>query len=152
MRRDYSNSVELLNQMPCSVSELPAWFQSLSDGDFNRVCVSAVTSLLVDEQEETGFISVRSSAQLTEAVRHRYQKICGFEVSYEIEPPKARRRPVQRHWKNAKLNEWQVRIARSADRQLTNAQMAEIFEVTPKTVRRARVGETWGHLTLRKAG
>ncbi len=145
MSHHKSSPGELLRQMPCVQDELPAWFQSLSDDAFNSVCVSAVTTLVVDEQAEAGFISVQSVTTLAEAMRHRYQQICGFEVSYEIKPP--RMAVAKRRWKNAKLNEWQVRIARSADRRLTNSQMAEIFEVTPKTVQRARVGQTWSHLT-----
>lgn len=74
-----TSSDRILSQMPIVPSEIPQWFHSLSDAAFDSVCVSAVTSVVADEQLETGFISVQSVARLTRAMRERYRNICGME-------------------------------------------------------------------------
>ncbi len=118
---------ELLQCMPGAPSEISAWFDTLTDQAFDTVCVSAVTVMLREEQDESGFISATSIARCTRAVRDRYRQVPGKRF-------------------HTKLNEWQVRIARRMDRRVTSTELAELFNVNASTIRHARNGATWRNL------
>ncbi len=138
---------ELLQCMPGASSEISAWFDTLTDRAFDTVCVSAVTVMLREEQDESGFISATSIARCTRAVRDRYRQM--RELGDSAQPPKPREPVKMRGVKNgmARLNEWQVRIARRVGPQVRNCDLAEMFDVNTTTVQKARSRVTWRHLS-----
>ena len=140
-----SNVCGLLDQMPLLPDEVPAWFFSLKDSDFDKVCVSAITSIIADEHIETGLVSVTSIARLTQAMRERYRNICGMEAIVGTQPESSERVVGERCY-NAKLNETQVRIARRVDKSVSNAAIAKLFDVSESTLRHARNSATWQHV------
>ena len=130
---------ELLQRMPGAPSEISEWFDTLTDRAFDTVCVSAVTVMLREEQDESGFISATSIARCTRAVRDRYRQICilkGFSRTLcpKNDDPRTR------------LNEIQVRIARRVNQLVSSAVLAEMFQVDESTLRRARNGDSWRYI------
>ena len=146
MRDGYNKTPNLLEAMPGSACEVAAWFETLTDLAFDTVCVSAVTVILTEEQEETGFISATSIARCTRAVRERYRRMSKIEAP----KPQVPDEPLKRRGTTngmARMTEMQVRVARRVDRQVRNCDLAEIFDVHTTTVAKARSGATWRHLT-----
>ena len=149
-RGPYSRTSILLDQMPFLSGDVPQWLDGLSDTDFDHVCVSAVTMILVEEQDETGFISATSIARCTRAIRDRYRRICGVRLKSNGRVVYMKRGPRDQNGeKNSlvRLNEWQVRIARKTDRSVDNQTLASIFQVSKSALRSARIGESWKHLS-----
>ena len=135
----------LLRKMPVAAEDIPAWFDSLKDAEFDRVCVSAITSLVAEEERAGQFVSVGTIARLTQAMRERYREICGIESLTNIQPLPAGKVVGERCY-NSKLNELQVRIARRVVKAVSHAAIAEMFGVTESTLRHARLGRTWAHV------
>ena len=140
-RKDHSRAITLLDQMPCLLEDIPDWFDSLSDSDFNQVCVSAITSYVADEQNEDRFVSVTSVMRLTQAMRDRYRRITGpickpFNNNIQ--------RGAAHPW--SKLSNLQVRIIRRCEG-LSLRQLAEIFGVEHTTILRIQRHENWRHIT-----
>lgn len=142
-KNEYSHTTTLLNRMPFLVDDVPAWFHSLSDSDFDHVCVSAVTIILVEEQDETGFTSATSISRLMRGVRDRYRQIRGkrLGINHQVARLRGERSPT------ASLNEWQVRVARRMSHKVSSAELAKLFGVNASTLRHARSGLTWQYLS-----
>ncbi len=73
-------ATDILNEMPSSVDDIGEWYDSLSDSDFDAICLASVLSMMLEENcFEIGSGSYRLTQRLVNAMRNRYRKMsCGI--------------------------------------------------------------------------
>lgn len=138
-------SMRLLDEAPFLIEELPTWFRTLSDADFDQVCVPVTVSAVLEEQLD-GRISAKHLCLLLNAIRQRFRN----RLSGQCKPHLVKVRNMGASNGNATLNEVQVRIIRQIGPSMANQAIADIFGTGRTTIRLIRLGESWKHVTSDK--